>query len=121
MPVMRRNQRGPSNAMFNHRMGGRVTLFNFNPSIAGGKIGVKRFHHAHHMGRIIRGNGQKAMTNIQGAEGTGLMNPGMSATHRAGMMGVAPPTSMHADKEGRKRVFESIAKHLSGGGKRSKC
>ena len=40
MPVFRKNTRGPSNAVFNHRMGGRVSLFNYNPSIAGGKTGT---------------------------------------------------------------------------------
>lgn len=79
-----------------------------------------RYHHAHHMGRILRGNAQKAMTNIQCAEGAGLANPGQAAVHRAGMMGVAPPTSTHVDKEGRKRLFASIAKHLSGAGKRQR-
>jgi len=56
------------------------------------------------------------MTNIQGAEGCGLMNPGH---HVGGMMGVAPATSTHADKESRKRIFAAISEHL-GGSKRSR-
>lgn len=105
--------------MFNHRMGGRVTLFNYNPSIAGGKIGVKRFHNAHHKGRILRANKQKGMTAIQGAEGSGLASAGKLSP--GGVMAASPVSSTHADKASRKRVFDAIAEHLGGGrGKRGR-
>jgi hypothetical protein len=116
MPVHRRNARGSVSAMFNHRMGGRVTLFNYNPSIAGGKIGVKRFHTAHHKGRILRANRQKGMTAIQGAEGSGLAC-GQGVT--GGVMAASPVSSTHGDRASKKRVFDAIAEHL-GGGKRSR-
>lgn len=115
MPVHRRNARGSVSAMFNHRMGGRVSLFNYNPSIAGGKIGVKRYHSAHYKGRVLRANRQKGMTAIQGAEGSGLATPGH---HVGGVMAAPPMTSTHADKASRKRVFDAIAEHLGGGKRR---
>ena len=70
-----RHPRNCASAMFTKRMGGRVTLFNYNPSIAGGKIGVKRFHKTHRMGPVLRRNKQEAKTMIQGAIGSGAVEP----------------------------------------------
>lgn len=113
MPVFRNHSRRNAGAMFGKRMGGRVSLFNYNPSIAGGKIGVRRFKNAHRMGKILPGNIQKVMTNIQGAEGSGLAAPGM---HVGGIMGAVPPTSLHHKASEKKRIFDSISEHLSGAG-----
>lgn len=115
MPVFRKHSRGSTSAMFTKRMGGRVSLFNYNPSIAGGKIGVKRFQNAHHMGRILRKDAQRNMTSIQGAEGSGLATPG---SHIGGMMGATPPSSTHGSDSDRKRIFSAISNHLAGNGKR---
>jgi hypothetical protein len=62
MPVHRRNQRGPSNSVFNHRMGGRVSLFNFNPSIAGGKTETAIATAARP--RLTRGCGSRWLTSL---------------------------------------------------------
>jgi hypothetical protein len=94
-------------------MGGRVSLFNYNPSIAGGKIAIKRYARTHPMGRILRGNHQKNMVVLQGAEqGSGLAPPGH---HIGGLMGAAPKSSMHASKDAKKRVLDCISEHLAGG------
>ena len=93
------------------RMGGRVTLFNYNPSIAGGAISVKRHHTAHRLGKVLRKDAQRAMTNIIGAEGAGLKNPGH---HVGALMGVAPASSNHHHNEHRKRVRDAIEKQFGG-------
>jgi len=95
-----------------------VSLFNYNPSIAGGKIGVKRFTKCFPKGQIMRRNAQAAKTAVIGAEtGTGLTNPGH---HIGGLMGAAPQSSKHGDNAAKKRVFEAISQHL-GGSKRHRA
>lgn len=44
----------PMSSLVTHRTGGRVTLFNYNPSIAGGKIHILRHRLAHYKGRYLR-------------------------------------------------------------------
>lgn len=95
------------------RMGGRVSLFNYNPSIAGGVIAVKRYGRVHPLGQVLRKDAQRTMTNIIGAEGAGLKNPGH---HVGAMMGVAPASSNHHSNEHRKRVREAMEKQFGGGG-----
>jgi hypothetical protein len=76
-----------------------VSLFNYNPSIAGGKIAVKRFGRAHHMGRPLRNYQEKHMASMVGAQGQGLMAPGSHAHAKGG----------GSVKEGRKRIMEGLA------------
>jgi len=114
MGFMRHGRRShAAGTMFQMRQGGRVSLFNYNPSIAGGKVQVKRFgNKVHWRGCIQRGNTEKGKTIMIGAEGAGIMNPGH---HVGSMMGVAPPGSTHGANAYRKRVVDVIGKHLSTG------
>lgn len=105
MPVRRRNHHDHlANRMHKLRKGGRVTLFNYNPSIAGGKIAVKRFHRAHHLGMPLRNWKEKHMASIVGAQGQGLVAPGSHARTGMGMPGV---------KDSRKRILEEMQQHFS--------
>lgn len=105
MPIRRKSNRANVSKMHSLRTGGRVSLFNYNPSIAGGKIAIKRFGRAHHMGRPLRHNAQKHMVSIVGAEGQGLVAPG---SHARSGMGAEAPSAIHSLKEGRKRVLDAI-------------
>lgn len=121
---MRHNRRShAAGSMFNMRQGGGVSLYNYNPSIAGGKVGVKRFgSKVHWRGHILRGNTERGKAVVLGAEANGtagIMGPGHNVS---GLMGVAPPGASHGAAAHRKRVLEGIAKHLNGGGgKRMRC
>lgn len=119
MGLWRDNMRGHPAAPRTHniRMGGRVSLFNYNPSIAGGAISVKRYTNAHRLGKVLRKDAQRTMTNIIGAEGAGIKNPGH---HVGAMMGVAPASSNHHSNEHRKRVREAMEKQFGGGGGHAK-
>ena len=114
MGLHRDNTRGHPAAPRTHsmRFGGRVTLFNYNPSIAGGAIAVKRYHDAHRLGRVMRKHAEKAMVPMIGAEGAGMKNPGH---HIGGMMGLPPSSSTHHKHERQKRVREAIEKQFSSG------
>jgi hypothetical protein len=96
------------------RFGGRVTLFNYNPSIAGGAISVKRYHNAHRLGKMMRQHAEKAMVPMIGAEGAGMK--AHKADHIGGMMGLPPSSSTHHKRERQKRVREAIEKQFSGSG-----
>lgn len=90
-------------AMHKMRTGGAVSLFNYNPSIAGGKIMTKRYGRRHRMGVIGRGAWQeKQLAQFTGAQGQGLTAPGSHA--RVGM-GTAPA---QAQKDGRKRILDQL-------------
>lgn len=103
MALLRRHKRSPVGHMHRFRTGGKVSLFNYNPSIAGGKIMTKRYGRRHRMGTIGRGAWQeKQLAQFTGAQGQGLTAPGSHA--RVGM-GAAPA---HVQKEGRKRVLEAM-------------
>lgn len=80
-----------------------MSLFNYNPSIAGGKIAVKRFSRAHHLGRPLRNYQEKHMASMIGAQGQGLMAPGSHAHASKG----------GTVKEGRKRILEGLASQFA--------
>lgn len=101
MPIRRKSDRRNVGKMHLIRSGGRVSLFNYNPSIAGGKIAVKRFGRAHHLGRPLRNYQEKHFASMVGAQGQGLVAPGSHA--RVGMGATA---SM---KEGRKRILDALS------------
>lgn len=101
MPIRRRNVRSNVGKMHAMRTGGRVSLFNYNPSIAGGKIAIKRFGRAHHLGMPMRNWQEKHMASMVGAAsgGGGLMAPGSHAhASKGGSL-----------KEGRKRILDGLA------------
>jgi hypothetical protein len=102
MGLLRRHKRAPVGHMHKLRTGGKVSLFNYNPSIAGGKIMTKRFSRRHRLGMIGRGWQEKQLAQFTGAQGQGLTAPGSHA--RMGM-GTAPA---HAQKEGRKRILDAM-------------
>lgn len=104
MAVLRRHRRSPVGGMYKMRTGGAVTLFNYNPSIAGGKIMTKRYARRHRMGTIGRGTWQeKQLAQFTGAQGQGLTAPG---SHARSGMGTAPAA---AQKEGRKRILDQLS------------
>ncbi len=106
MPIHRRGNRMPVGKMHSMRTGGRVSLFNYNPSIAGGKIAVKRFHRSHYLGVPMRNWRQQHMGQMVAAsDGKGLHAPGSGA--RSGM-GVADMV-----KAGRKRILGAIGEQFS--------
>lgn len=110
MPIRRKNVHSHlANRMHGLRHGGRVTLFNYNPSVAGGKIAVKRFHKSHHLGPVMRGGDawqKKHMATIVGAQGAGLVAPG---SHMRSGMGVG---GMPGVKDSRKRILEEMNHHF---------
>ncbi len=106
MPVRRKSERSNVGKMHLIRKGGRVTLFNYNPSIAGGKIAIKRFGRAHRLGRPLRNFQEKHLMSMIGAQGQGLTAPGV---HAKGL-GDSHGKSM---KEGRKRILEQIGAQMS--------
>lgn len=99
MPLVRRGKRSNVGRMHSIRSGGRVSLFNYNPSIAGGAIQVKRFGRAHHMGQPLRNYQEKHMASMIGAQGQGLMAPGSHAHAAKG----------GTVKDGRKRILEGLS------------
>lgn len=88
------------------RKGGRVSLFNYNPSIAGGKIAIKRFGRAHHLGRPMRNFQERHMMSMIGAQGQGLTTPGVMGKS----LGDSNAKSI---KEGRKRILEQIGAQMN--------
>lgn len=86
------------------RKGGKVSLFNYNPSIAGGAIGLRRFDKQHHLGVPCRNWQQKHMAAMVGAAegGGGLHAPGSGA--RMGMGGKVGD---------RKRVLDMVKEQLN--------
>jgi len=103
MALLRRHKRAPVGKMHKLRTGGAVSLFNYNPSIAGGKIMTKRYARRHRMGTVGRGCWpEKQLAQWTSAQGQGLTAPGSHA--RMGM-GVAPAS---AQKEGRKRILDQL-------------
>jgi hypothetical protein len=117
MPHHRRNRHGTMSAMVTKRLGGRVTLFNFNPSIAGGRIGVLRQHACHYRGQVLRTKEQDKMIGTTGTGG-GLHAPG-GISSRGGSMeemdrnyagiGATGRTAMHPLSENKKRLHALIA------------
>lgn len=103
MPIRRNNKHGNTGKMHSIRSGGRVSLFNYNPSIAGGKIAVKRFGRAHYMGVPMRNWQEKHLASMIGAQGQGLMAPG---SHAASMRGGAV-------KDSRKRILDGLSAQFS--------
>ena len=102
MGVHRRGiHRHTAGKMHGIRKGGKVSLFNYVPSIAGGAIGLRRFGRAHHLGVPMRNWHQKHMAAMVGAaDGGGLHAPGSGAR-----MGMGVASTM---KEGRKRVLDAV-------------
>lgn len=106
MPITRRHARRPVSKMHRLRTGGAVSLFNYNPSIAGGKIAIKRFGRRHRMGHVGRGAWQeKHLAQMVGAQaqGAGLYAPGNHA--RVGMG--------ESVKDGRKRILEAMSNQFA--------
>lgn len=106
MPVRRKGERQSVGKMHLIRKGGRVTLFNYNPSIAGGKIAIKRFGRAHHLGRPMRNFAEKHMMSMIGAQGQGLTTPGVMGKS----LGDSHTKSI---KDGRKRILEQIGAQMN--------
>lgn len=107
MPVPGRLQQVHHAAGIMHQMrhGGRVSLFNYNPSIAGGAIG-RRFtksalapHRRRRTGAGVRGSwGDRQLASWTGAQGQGI----------AGRSGGAP-SATRGSKESRKRVLAEMS------------
>lgn len=100
--------------MHHMRLGGKVSLFNYNPSIAGGAIG-RRFSKsplAHHrrrrVGTGVRASwGDRQLASAVGAQGQGLGKAGSSAA-----------TVARGAKESRKRLLEEMSAHFNKRGRR---
>lgn len=106
MPLRRKSGRSNVGKMHSIVKGGRVSLFNYNPSIAGGKIAVKRFGRAHYLGRPLRNWQERHLTSMIGAQGQGLTAPGV---HGKGLGDSYGKTI----KEGRKRILDQIEAVMS--------
>lgn len=88
------------------RKGGKVSLFNYTPSIAGGVIGIKRFGRYHKLGMPCKNWKDTHMASMVGAaSGGGLHAPGSGAR-----MGMGIGSSV---KEGRKRILEGIREQFN--------
>lgn len=121
--------RGATSSMFTRRTGGRVTLFNYNPSVAGGRVGLGRYKSAHHKGRFMRHKEHERTVATVGTGG-GLTSPGTAGRgvdpgfninrgNYAGL-GATGRTAMHPVNETRKRIHDLLASKLDGGGKRAR-
>lgn len=105
MPLHRRMGKNPTGGM-HYRRGGKVSLFNYNPSIAGGMISNNRHHSKHRMGGMVS---RRAKITSPIPE----LQPNVSS-HAAAFM--------HGENkaDNRKRLRESIAHHLDKMNKRMK-
>jgi hypothetical protein len=117
MPITKREHHAPMSRASTHRSGGAVTLFNYNPSIAGGIIALHRFPHLHHQGRYLRHKAHEQLTTS--TAGTGLLTPGHTS-HGSGIggnyqgLGATGRTAMHPITEDKKRLHEMIGKMMHG-------
>lgn len=107
MGVHRKNiHRHHAGRMHGIRKGGKVSLFNYVPSIAGGMIGLRRYGRPHHLGVPCRNWHQKHMAAMAGAaDGGGLHAPGSGAR-----MGMGMGSTL---KEGRKRVLDAVREQFA--------
>lgn len=95
--------------MHHMRLGGKVSLFNYNPSIAGGALG-RRFsksplssHRRRRMGTSVRASwGDRQLAAAVGAQGQGL---GKGVSSQA--------TAARGAKESRKRLLEEMGAHFN--------
>lgn len=116
MSLHRRLRKGPMSSMMIQRKGGRVNLFNYNPSIAGGRIGVQRYKTSHRRGQYLRHKEHEAL--VSAPSGGGLTNPGhVVHGHGAGPgnymgIGATGRTAMHPINAKRKQIQEVIAQKL---------
>lgn len=99
MGLHRKMGRNPSNSMHARRTGGRVSLFNYNPSIAGGKIAIKRFKRGHRMGHLTSHHRKVSLAAIP------ELMPNVSS-HAANFM------KSGGKVDERKRVRSAIAEHM---------
>lgn len=95
------------------RQGGRVSLFNYNPSIAGGKLACLRYPNAHRRGSYLLGKTHDAMPAV--AKINGEHKSGHAGVHHSVHHGMAAPmaTAKHERLASRKRILDSIAEHMS--------
>lgn len=108
MALHRHTGRHPSGGM-HWRRGGKVSLFNYNPSIAGGSISIHRHHKGHRMGHLMSRRPKHAVPLAAVPE----LMPNVSSHAAAFMHG-------ETKNENRKRLRESIAHHLDKMNKRMK-
>lgn len=101
MPVHRAHHRKNVSSMWAHRTGGKVSLFNYNPSIAGGAIAVKRFRSAHHLGRYM--HRKSGGTAIPAA-----LQPNVTSAAMA-----FQPSNAASNQDRRKRLRTQIAESLA--------
>lgn len=114
---------GSTSGMFAQRMGGRVTLFNYNPKIAGGSLNVTRFNTAHRRGQYLRHKEHEHVVNTVSA-GAGLTNPGHAAKGGGANyqgLGATGRTAMHPFNAERKRLHEVIASKMNNNTKKARC
>lgn len=116
MGFHRRNTRGPMSRMVTQRTGGRVTLFNYNPSIAGGTIAVNRYKTAHYRGRFMRHKEHEhtvASTGTGGGLGVGVSGRGAEGNYQG--VGATGRTAMHSMSENKRKLHELIANKMMSG------
>jgi hypothetical protein len=120
--VVRRRSHLPMSSVVTHRTGGRVNLFNYNPSIAGGKLAIHRDKGAHYRGRF-RGN-DASSTMPATTSGGGLQTPGHSGgrgVENYQGLGATGRTAMHPAMAQKKRLYEVISNNLTKAAKKSKA
>lgn len=96
--------------MHSMRHGGKVSLFNYNPSIAGGALG-RRFsksplssHRRRRMGTSVRSSwGDRQLASWTGAQGQGVATGGA----------MTQATAARGAKESRKRLLEEMSAHFN--------
>lgn len=94
-----------------------MSLFNYNPSIAGGAIHLHRHPELHFQGRMLRHKAHEQM--VTSTDGLGLTTPGQTS-HGRGVegnyqgLGASGRTSMHSTNDDKKRLHEMIGKMMHG-------
>lgn len=99
MPIKRANGRRNVSTVFTHR-GGKVSLFNYNPSIAGGSIAIKRLRlgrkaHAYRRGGVVDSTINSLNPNVNSAA-----------------MSFAPSSNVVSNTEHRKRLRSMVSEQL---------
>lgn len=105
-------------AMYTIRHGGRVTLANYNPKIAGGAIQVQRFSNAHRRGLYLDHNkhDHNIHTVSSGGAGIGPKEPSVINKPDA-YIGMGEPPRKQSKKNNdayNRKMMETVSKHLTG-------
>lgn len=117
MPISNRINHTPMSRASVHRTGGSVSLFNYNPSIAGGVVALHRYPDLHWQGRYLRHKAHEQQ--VTSTDGLGLTTPGQTS-HGRGLtgnyqgLGATGRTSLHSATDDKKRLHEMIGKMMHG-------